>query len=48
MRVEDIGKVEDDIIAIALRIIIEVQYKLYGHPRTIMPNRGMMIPAGSN
>ncbi len=44
VRTEDFGKVEDDIIAITVRIIIEVQYKLYGHPRTITPNRGMMVP----
>ncbi len=40
---EEIGGIEDDIIAITLRIIIEVQYKLFNHARPIRFNRNDII-----
>ncbi len=40
---EDCGVIEDEIIAITLRIIIEVQYKLYNHARPIRYNKNDII-----
>jgi hypothetical protein len=31
--------VEDDIIAITLRIVVETQYKLNSHSMPVLPNR---------
>ena len=36
---DDLGAVEDDIIAIALRIVVETQYKLNSHSMPVLPNR---------
>jgi hypothetical protein len=40
---EDCGVIEDEIIAITLRIIIEVQYKLHNHARPIRYNKNDII-----
>lgn len=37
------GKLDDDIIAISLRIIIDVQVKLAEPPRQVMPPRHMYV-----
>jgi hypothetical protein len=36
---DDLGAVEDDIIAITLRIVVETQYKLNSHSMPVLPNR---------
>jgi hypothetical protein len=40
---DDFGTVEDDIIAITLRIVVDAQYKMNSHQAPILPNRGAGI-----
>ena len=42
---DDLGAVEDDIIAITLRIVVETQYKLNSYSLPVLPSR---VGAGIN